>query len=219
MPNLLWLEWEKAADGYRIEGPEPDFLEPEEGEEWDEDDAYLMPNSDKIVSYRPLEQHPALFMEFAHTEQTPEGVKAFADKYGLLSERREMGDEPLYEWYKEIRRMRGGIEFWDQNRKRGDLVPLVEAFNRRRRIRVEVVLKKSGDPSRASLHITPDYLLSAMWLQFAQSVSTNAHLRCCAWCPTWFVFGTGTGRRKSAHYCSDKCRKAAHRHQKEAEKS
>lgn len=67
---------------------------------------------------------------------------------------------------------------------------------------------QSGPPI---LSLAPYDLEAGLWLQFAQAVSANGQLQRCAVCPTWFAYGTGTGRRKSAHYCSDRCRKAAHR--------
>ena len=67
---------------------------------------------------------------------------------------------------------------------------------------------QSGPPI---LSLTPHDLEAGLWLQYAQAISANALLQRCAVCPTWFAYGTGTGRRKSAHYCSDRCRKAAHR--------
>ena len=43
------------------------------------------------------------------------------------------------------------------------------------------------------------------------AISGDFQIDKCSWCPNWFCFGVGTGRRKSSLYCSDRCRKAAHR--------
>lgn len=224
MPDLLYLEWGRAAHGYNIAEAAPDFFDIENDEEADESDMYLEMNDPEIVIYRPLEEYPALFMEFAYTEQTAEGVNAFADKFGLLwwkpGDRRGLDDElSIYDWLKRIRRVRAAVDFWQEGRERGSLGPLIEGFAQRTPASVEVVLQPVlDDPMRAALRLTPPDLDSAMWLQFAQAVSNNTQLRCCARCPTWFAYGTGTGRRGSANYCSAACRKAAWKAEKERKK-
>ena len=43
---------------------------------------YLVPTGRKLERYRPLEMYPALFMELADTDPTPEGATGFINKYG-----------------------------------------------------------------------------------------------------------------------------------------
>ena len=74
MAELLFLEWVRFKDGYTIEAlPNRDSVAKFD----DPPGEYILPRwsnyVEKIV-YRPLEQHPALFREFADTETTPEGV-------------------------------------------------------------------------------------------------------------------------------------------------
>ena len=73
---------------------------------------------------------------------------------------------------------------------------------------VSTGLLDTDDPLQPLLHVVPENLLSAMWLQLAQHVSSSKGLRQCAHCSKWFEHGTGTGRRRTGHYCEDKCRKA-----------
>ncbi len=68
MAELLFLEWVRFKDGYTIEAlPNRDYSVPKFD---DPPGEYLCPrwsdNVEKVV-YRPLEQYPALFREFANT--------------------------------------------------------------------------------------------------------------------------------------------------------
>ena len=74
---------------------------------------------------------------------------------------------------------------------------------------ISLILRKSFDNTRLALYLSPGNLKNAMELQFFQTISSNLQVQQCAVCPKWFTFGAGTGRRKSAHYCSDRCRKTA----------
>ena len=75
-------------------------------------------------------------------------------------------------------------------------------------------MRRLPGTGKLSMYLTPEDLLSCIWVQFLQAVTNDAQLKQCAECPTWFSFGKGTGRRRSAHYCSDRCRKAAHERRK-----
>ena len=100
----------------------------------------------------------------------------------------------------------------------GDFSRLIEVFRLRQESvedrGISVGLRRNNAGGPPILALGPHDLIYGLWLQLAQTVTSNTKLRRCAWCSTWFSFGTGTGRRKSAHYCSDKCRKAAFRHRK-----
>jgi hypothetical protein len=87
--------------------------------------------------YTPLRVHSALFRELADTEPTPEGIKAFADRFGCLglpafadpntppsrskgspfTSRLECIEGERYEdWQKEIQALRHAVELWDMAR-------------------------------------------------------------------------------------------------------
>lgn len=245
MPNLLRLEWQRDLDGYDLMVLDPSTVDFEfQGEEIDDipfamegappetqllidklelgflkaqwqRETLLVPPERAVRRYNPLEEFPALFMEFAYIELAPAAVKVFADAYGLLHTRQ--GVEAIEDWYSEIRGMHTAVRMWRDAKNRDDRRKFVEAFNNRDRSNIHVLLESHIGVEHPTLHIKPNDLLSAMWLQLAQAVSANLNLRRCAQCPAWFTYGTGTGRRKSAHYCSDRCRKAAsHGRKKEA---
>ena len=95
-------------------------------------------------------------------------------------------------------------------RDRGSTSPINDAIRANLR-------ENRADTTRPPLFaITPRSLKDALWLQFKIAVSNNTQLQQCTECPTWFAYGAGTGRRKSALYCSPKCSKAAYRRRKAA---
>ena len=181
----------------------------------------LVPVGEESIRYRPLDEYPAIFMELAETPKNPEGVKSFLDKFGPLI---ESSDPELPEaMYYQIEDMKRAVRAWEASKKAGSLRKWIKDFNRRdiwerSRAGVTIQLTNTDDPLCPNLEIVPNSLISAIWLQFAQQVASSTGLRQCNWCSTWFVFGTGTGRRKSAHYCSDRCRQANHRQGKEKAK-
>jgi hypothetical protein len=60
------------------------------------------------------------------------------------------------------------------------------------------------------LHVTPDTLLGAMWLQCARVLSENPKFRTCENCGKWFELSPDL-RRRHAIYCSPRCKVAAYR--------
>jgi hypothetical protein len=66
------------------------------------------------------------------------------------------------------------------------------------------------------LHIFPDTLLSAMWLQFAQAIDGNHQFRACKECGTWFeISGSDAGFRVNRLFCSDACKSRDYRRRKD----
>jgi hypothetical protein len=156
-------------------------------------------------------------MELAKASLNPEGVRTFLNKFGPLYD--SWNPEFPDSWYREMRTIRRAVRAWEEGKKAGSLRNWVNAFNRdigweEHRSSAAVRLISTDDPLSPNLAIVPDNLIAAIWLQLAQQVSSSTGLRQCNWCSTWFVFGTGTGRRKSAHFCSDRCRQAHHRRTK-----
>jgi hypothetical protein len=67
--------------------------------------------------------------------------------------------------------------------------------------------------TRLRLHLKPETLLGALWLQFAQAISGNKAFRQCVVCGTWYELDSETARKKK-NYCSDACRSKAYRDRK-----
>jgi hypothetical protein len=103
--------------------------------------------TDEVAPYRPLEAETGLFLTFASTDPTPEGVLQFAHRYGRLGKGVEMafypgwedkpgvlqtGEscEPLSEWYRHINALTHWYQVWDAARK-GDHQALGRLLNKR----------------------------------------------------------------------------------------
>ena len=231
MPGLLWLEWERAAKGYSICEPLPDFFDIGKDREVDEGDCFLKVKSKKIVNYRPMEKFPGLFMEFAHTEQTAAGVQQFANRHGLLWRLpKDMLEDAvtIREWCRYIRRMQNAVNIWTEQREAGDIGNLIEVFSEQTdrslamtaqfRFEADMHLRAVDDPMQAALYLKPRSLHGAMWGQLMEAMADNAQLRRCAQCPSWIIYGPKTGRRESAKFCTSACRRAAWKEEKESRK-
>ncbi len=85
----------------------------------------LVLDSEVGRTYRPLEEEPQLFEEFANTPDSAEGVLLFANRYGLLGITKQFvaapkkkrrvvrNGESLREWIQEIRAARNVVNVWD----------------------------------------------------------------------------------------------------------
>jgi hypothetical protein len=75
------------------------------------------------------------------------------------------------------------------------------------------------DPKRGRrvLHIVPQTLLGAMWLQFAQTIDGNRQFRGCKECSRWIEISTDdNGYRINRQFCSDACKSKDYRKRKAA---
>jgi hypothetical protein len=188
---------------------------------------YIIAKSDKLKAYEPLKYEPAAFMEYGDTSACADLALAFVNKYGppeFEFSDSSRGYTPLafpVEGIQDISHlMKDAIKIWSDAQASGNYEELVgfkflEQFDELElcifsgEIHLDLRPKRSGEIPQ--LVISPITLTAAMWVQFAQAVASETQLNRCNICPSWFAYGTGTGRRKSSQYCSDKCRKAAHR--------
>ena len=95
----------------------------------------------------------------------------------------------------------------------GDLIqPALVATQRRinRQIAAAPRLLWNHKEGRSDLHILPNSLIGALWLQFAQAVDGDRKYRRCAECRTWFEISPETAR-VTRTYCSNACRSKAYR--------
>ena len=241
MPDLLKFEWFRDTAGYECAqvktAEELERYAPQES--WRPilrmfwgisdrvgDNRYIVPKGGSRLRYDPLDQFPGAFREFAENGATPADAVQFASRFGPLGlEKKLVGRalfdleilqiEPFWEWVKVQNEIRDAVESWERGRERGNLDQTISLFSTMS-LPARVRLTKTHDASRPALYLEPPTLCDAMWLQFAQSVSADIQFKRCAECPTWFPYGTGTGRRRSAFYCSERCRKAAHKRQSTA---
>ena len=124
--ELISFEWEVYEGGYRtISGERQKGGRVEDA--LIEDLSLVKPAEYRC--YSPLTEHTGLFRTFATTALTSQGIKAFADAYGLLGIALHYrvfdeppfdrgGDaEPLEDWRSAIVTMKAALDLWDMLRK------------------------------------------------------------------------------------------------------
>lgn len=95
---------------------------------------FLATRTDELEPYQPLKDETGIFLTFATTDRTPDGVLRFAQRYGRLGQGVEMkfmaagssppgilqeGElcEPLTEWYARMGPLAQYYELWNMARK------------------------------------------------------------------------------------------------------
>lgn len=74
-----------------------------------------------------------------------------------------------------------------------------------------------NDHKQLSLYSVPDSLIAALWLQFAQAISSKKTYRRCHQCNTWFEL-TPDIARTNRLYCSNACRSKSYRNRQASAK-
>ncbi len=161
----------------------------------------------QLEYYEPLERFPRLFTYFASIPKTPEGLLDFVNKFGSLSVYGTPHPDYKYTTEQWVDHFGDVVEYFL------DMARIMEAMLSAPVVNKDlpvagVTAKLSPDPVDGGLRLKLGVgdLASALWLQFAQHVSSGASLRRCHQCNTWFEVGAGTGRRLDAKFCSDEHR-------------
>ena len=169
----------------------------------------------KLAMKRPLAHHPVLFREFAFlpdvgtlSEKFGEACVAFATSYGLLGvtqPKNPSDGEALINWSAEAASMAQQLAMKPDE--------LIERQGDPANVEARIVKGSVGQPRLA---LRPKSLLSAMRLQFFQSVGSGSGVRVCEFCGAWFETGVGH-RRPMARFCSDACRVNFHNQRRSKE--
>ena len=101
---------------------------------------------------------------------------------------------------------------WDQR----DFDRLVPGLNHECARTLQLDFRMAPGRDAPVLNLRPGSLLLALWLQLGQAVADETEFRRCNECPTWFAYGNGAGKKRSALYCSDRCRQAGYRRRQRA---
>ena len=173
---------------------------------------YLRRKGGPLRAYRPLEDYRGLFRRFAYLPEEPQAILEFANEFGILGVGRsgppdnENWEEHVLWWYTHIQGVRYIVEGIDG----GKASSMASIFNQyvypHMTVRIE-----AAQARRASLHVDPTTLLSAIWLQVAGELTEGTNYRKCRHCPNWFPVGPGTGHKQTKIFCSDRCRVAWNR--------
>jgi hypothetical protein len=182
-------------------------------------DLAICPTKDaKIARYRPIEQNPALYAEFANLDGSKRACLEFAHKYGLLYADLNLaggrgGDPRVFET---LRHWRGHIATVKEIIKRCELSRTnpSEAFRQyvkkdKSLFGVDLYLSVKSPNSPASLDVRGTSLAGAMELQAIQSILEGHRSQQCIECSRWFEIGLGA-RRSQSKFCSTRCKDNYH---------
>jgi hypothetical protein len=200
--ELVDFRWWVCRDGYDLE---------QKGRR-----NFLTSASDQFEGRRSL-QLPNLFSIFADgTPATAKGMQEFCSRYGVpYGGRPDMAPSgrPLRvsvdvdELLNHQRRFRRAVNLL----RKGDVSELAKLWNSSHGSGVIRTELRVGPNERLEMVFAPPDLIQAMWLQFAQFACSQAQLFRCQRCGKPFQVGTGTGRRRTAKFCSNACKVAAFR--------
>ena len=203
MSALFEFECQVAVNGYQI-----NF------------DRNLQARSKRIRRFDLFKVNSSAFLEFAQTPATEDGIKDFADRYGLMI---FDDDEPIEWWFAAIRQMHRMVELWEMSKSTRDYSKLIRAVRKklilagfedeRPGVKVELHLREDPLSASARLRVVPETLLTALWTQLVLAIDGNLILRGCVQCRKWFTLEAGRGR-SDKEYCSNACRMRAYRERK-----
>jgi hypothetical protein len=172
-----------------------------------------------ITPYRPVEQCPALYAEFAKLDGSKKACLEFAHKYGLLYTDLKLAAvgrgvdprvfETLRHWRAHIATVKEIINRCELSRTNPS-----EAFRQfvkkdKSLFGVELYLSVKSANSPASLDVRGVSLASAIELQAIQSILEGHRSQQCIECPRWFQIGVGA-RRSQSKFCSIRCKDNYH---------
>ena len=187
----------------------------------------LQPRSERTRRFDLFKASSSAFLEFAQTPDTPDGIKDFADRYGLLCP--DVGTGPhqtgrsIPSWSRCIRELRQIVELWERSTQKRDFSKIVQVMQKKlvlpddydsvSGVPVELLLKEDQLNASVSLCIRSRSLIHALWAQFLLAIDGNLNLRACVQCRKWFTLEAGRGR-SDKEYCSNACRMRAYRKRK-----
>ena len=216
MDQLFHFKWAVDQHGYEAASAEelppgvkrPVLEEPPIGGGW-----WIRRKGGPLREYWPLESARGLARQFASLPREPQALLDFANQFGFLGvcqtgfERNVVEEYALY-WHQHMDFMRGVIKaIDDSNESLG-----IQTFNQHVEPHMTIWIETSPR-NRPVKHVAPMNLLAAMWFEIAGELTEGTKYHKCERCPTWFPYGSGTGHKKTKRFCSDRCRKAAKRHQ------
>ena len=148
--------------------------------------------------YRPMER-PGLWRRFAETCESPTGVLAFVNEFGLLADDKDSeSTEAILDTARLLRLIAIGIDRHDRSG-----AAIIFNAHAKPRVSAEIV----PGPKAPEFRLIPLSLRAALLLQAGEAINGDRQLKRCRNCPEWFQIGAGahTARRD---FCTDRCRVA-----------
>lgn len=190
MNHLIYLDWYRDPDGYRLTDDKVPEKKGRASTILDVDvwPGQVVPNSKKRQHYRPLDENPCLFAEFAQVKK-PQQLLAFCNKYGLLG---WSGQDVIEHDLAAAARLRKAIDSKEAH--------AIDAGT------VETGLIFSKKQKFYDIYLKPKTLLTGLWLQFWVAHAENSEVVLCTGCRAPFKRGPNTGRRADAKFCCNEHR-------------
>lgn len=227
MANAIIGEWEYCPDGVELfewkpgGGPFGQFF-PENARrvEFGEIDRKWPPGgqiSNGVLRYRTERREKKRLemenikgptvVEFVNAKP-PEQLIAFLGDYGLPETSNEQ--MPADDLIIMQRRMEDLLNTYSA----GEIAQCVTSFDRiipDLSIRPDLKLRRGNDSDEVLMTLRCSNLAGFMTMELAAIMADNAQVLRCIHCNNVFTAGVGGARKKTAHYCSNRCRVAAQR--------
>ena len=172
----------------------------------------ISPIGNQSQKIDPIARSPDLYLTFANTTLSTDGILGFANENGLLGTGN--AHETMNEWRNEIGRLHEAVSKWgyfqsEKSVKNSSAYTGGFPFPR-------TSLKHAlevGPTGQVTQYLEPENLLSAMWVQFGGAIERATSFSPCAECSNWIATVPGSNR-PDKRYCSDACRMRAYRKRK-----
>lgn len=182
------------------------------------EDMYLVPNGNDVEHYRPLDNYPAIFMEMAQLDESPDDALRFINKFGSPMSKSDTGiifPRTIDLVLNLVEEIKNKVSIWEDFRLTGDASELVKIGT----VGLSVGLQESQEQDRLLMELIPNDLISAIRFQFIQAVSGNQKFKQCEECSTWFEIVLGNLNHKNEKkFCSNACSMRAYRKRRKAKK-
>src|SRR6516165_6944065 len=157
---------------------------------------------------------PDLYLIFANTCTTADGVVKFVNQYGPVTQlgndidRCDNVKKVIHQakLMQEIWKRSAGGQQWPKEWAKPGRITTISSID------AAIVWEPVSRLPRWQLR--PKLLLDALWLQLGQALTGRALIRQCEQCHRWFEAGRGTGRRADAKFCSEEHKISFHSHKR-----
>jgi hypothetical protein len=170
-----------------------------------------------LEPWHPLDCTADLFLIFAKSATTPDGLLDFVKEFGpVMHDGHDPNGDIVPEMIDHARRMNTLLEkHWREpsmvKRREAEPPPFVHPFKWTRDkefspARLQATVIWDIGTKALQWQFKPDSLLNGLWLQLGMFLMRGAKLMVCEHCGSFFTAGIGTGRRVVARFCSDEHR-------------
>jgi hypothetical protein len=184
---------------------------------------------DPLEPWRPLDRTADLFLIFAKSANTLDGLLNFVQEFGPVRHNGQSSlGEPATDAIHAAKQMESLLQkHWREpsmaKRRQADLPPFISParWTRDRELSpayLSATVVWDFTTNTLQWQFRPNTLLDGLWLQLGMFLMRGAKLMVCEHCGLFFTAGIGTGRRVVARFCSDEHR-IAHNSEKRSSKS